>query len=47
MANEFKSYWDRMIHAQHDHASLVFLGILIKDIFLKYKLKESESILET
>jgi len=47
LGNEFESYWDRTIHAQHDHVSLVFLGILIKDLFLKYKLKECESTLDT
>lgn len=36
-----------MINTLHDHGRLVFLGILIKVIFLKYKLKESESTLET
>lgn len=36
-----------MIQTQHSPGSLVFLGILIKAIFLKYKLKESESTLET
>lgn len=36
-----------MVCAQHDSVKLVFLGILIKGFFLKYKLKGSSSTLES